>query len=190
MKRITLLVIFCLTLVSCQNAKNVTEEKETLSSEELKIEITKKEHTLIYFWTTWCGPCRKTIKELLPALERSIDTSKVQLLVVAVSKNDKQIKDILSTSRLTSKKLKLDFTGPDIYLNHKFALKNTLEKLFVNEKVWRNSVPVFALVNKRGEVVNAHLPKDLDKLLAILNNVMMKEDRSQVSVLKAANEYQ
>jgi thiol-disulfide isomerase/thioredoxin len=157
----------CLLLFSCNNDTTQTLEKKVITEAELSILIKKKDYTLVYFWTTWCGPCRKTLSKTLPVLEAKLDSSKVQLIVVAVSKDEKKIDEIITQSKLRSSNFRLEFTGPDIYLIHKIVLKNILENLFPHDIVWRNSVPVFTLVNKDHKVIIPHISTHLDKALKL-----------------------
>jgi hypothetical protein len=79
--------------------------------------------------------------------------------------------EVLGKSTLASKKTRLDFSGPDVFLTHKFVLKNTLEDLFPKQKVWRNSVPVFTLVDQNLTVIDPRLPHSTDEILKRIKSV-------------------
>lgn len=165
LKKIILLVFIGFLTAGCSQQAG----REELAVSDIKTMIGQKPYTLIYFWTTWCGPCRKTLSQTLPVVERSLDTSKVQLLVVAVSSDDEAVNKIRDNADLKTPNYKLRFNGPDIWLNHKMALKNALHELFPGRQVWNNGVPVFVLADDKGNVINKKLPSDLQKLFALLD---------------------
>ncbi|WP_423149485.1 thioredoxin-like domain-containing protein [Rubrolithibacter danxiaensis] len=163
MKKILILFLLSAFLINgCTTKKN--SEDNTIDVSGLQSLIKKKDYTLVYFWTTWCGPCRKTLSQTLPEFEKTINPATTQLVVVAVSKDDEKINKVLGKSSLSADKYKLAFSGPDVYLAHKVVLKQTLEDLFPNDKVWRNGVPVFVLVNKDMKVLDPKLSTKLAEL--------------------------
>ena len=169
MKGMIMFVVSCLLLGGCQSTGTTSIDNQKVDVAYLKLHIAEKDYTLLYFWTTWCGPCRKAFKETLPQIEGAIDETKSQLITIAVSKDDKKIAEISEVAGLKANNLKLGFIGPDLYLNHKRVLENALEDLFQDQKVWRNSVPVFILVNRSGHVIDAKLPKDIQHLIDLLD---------------------
>lgn len=166
--KITIAFFSILVLFSCTDAGGLNTARKELNNKELSHLIKNKKYSLIYFWTTWCGPCRKTISQTLPVIEKSIDTSRFQLLVIAVSKDEEKINKIINSSGLKSRGFRLSFMGPDMSLTHKMVLEDTLEELFPDKKVWRNSVPVFIMVDNKMEVIRYRMPTQLEDALKIL----------------------
>ena len=165
--RIMMILCFLLPLsaIQCQEAGSKME----LDTADISALIKKKPYTLIYYWTTWCGPCRKTLSETLPQITKSLDSSKVQLLVIAVSADEKAVSEIRSKSTLKSPPYRLKFFGPDIWLSHKAAIKSSLEELFPDQQIWNNSVPVFLLTNENQKVLYKKLPSSLEHLPPLLH---------------------
>lgn len=164
-----LLLFFLVGFAGCGNTSPEGDRNiETVTAADLKELVAQKEYSLIYFWTTWCGPCRKTLNNTLPELSKLIDKDKVQILVVAVSKDEDRLSKTLEARDLNAQSLRLEFFGPDIFVNHKLALKNTLEELFPEENVWKNSVPVFVLADRDAKVIQPDLPSKLEKLKHLL----------------------
>ncbi len=164
-------VLISLVLISCNNSSPGSSEIN-LSSQDIKNRIQKKEYSLVYFWASWCGVCRKTMAQTLPEIEKSLNTSKVQLLVIAANNDGEKISKLVSESGLQTTPYHLDFLGPDTWLLQKNNLKNTFTDLFPQTKVWNNSIPVFILVDKNLKVIDAKLPRDLPELQARLKQLL------------------
>ncbi len=171
-----------LLLYSCQSSQNTAPSKDIVTTERLTEVIKQKEYSLIYFWTTWCGPCRKTLAETLPVIAQTIDSSNAQLITVAISKDEQKINAIMDRSALKSQKFRLAFSAPDMYLTHKLVLKNTLETLFPNSSVWNNSVPVFVLVDKNLNVLIPKIPSEIEEAITALKNVVPKNEKAGLLV--------
>ena len=149
--------------MSCSSSTK-EDSKLKLATPQIKELIRKKEYSLVYFWASWCGVCRKTMAETLPEIQSSLDENKFQLLVIAANNNGDKIKELVAESGLNTTPYHLDFTGPDTWLLQKPNLKTTFTDLFPKTQVWNNSIPVFILVDKNLNVVDAKLPRNLPDL--------------------------
>ncbi len=163
--RYLLVVILILASFSCSNSK---EEQQMINSKKLTHLIAQKDKSLIYIWTTWCSGCRETLVETLPDLQASIDTSKVQLILIAASKNRAEVDSLVASSMLTSNSYYLDFNGPDKGIFQNLGIQFLLEKTFPEEEIFTRAIPVFILVDREGKLINKKLPHSYDEAIRLL----------------------
>ena len=152
-----------LVLIACGSSQKENAQAK-LTSPQIRNLIRQKEYSLVYFWASWCGVCRKTMAETLPEIQNSLDTNRTQLLVIAANNDGEKIAELVKESGLNTTPNHLDFIGPDTWMLQKPALKNTFADLFPDTKVWNNSIPVFILVDKNLKVLDGKLPRSLPEL--------------------------
>lgn len=100
--------------------------------------IGRKKYTLIEFWGTWCGPCRK----LTPSIKKaSIDyASKLSIISVAVDNNKTAVKDYV---------LKNEMNWKNAYLSYKEKNKDLTFNEFEIQYF-----PTFILLDSKGKILH------------------------------------
>jgi thiol-disulfide isomerase/thioredoxin len=103
--------------------------------------IAKFKGKVIYvdFWATWCSPCREGIKEIAPLKEEMKNQEVVFLYITDQSSPEKTWANSI----------------PDIKGEHYRVTKD--EWNYLSEKFHISGIPHYALVNKKGEIVNPEL---------------------------------
>ncbi|MBI9056732.1 MAG: TlpA family protein disulfide reductase [Labilibaculum sp.] len=161
------LLIACLLLfvISCTSSQ---DDKRMINAEKLNHLIANKDKTLVYIWTTWCSGCRETLPETLPKLQETIDTSQVQILLIAASKNKAEVDSLVSTTAFKGNSYLLNFTGPDKGVFQNLGIQFLLEGSFPNDEIFTRAIPVFFLVDRNGKVLNKKLPHSCEELISNL----------------------
>ena len=108
-KKLLLAFVF-LFAFSCSSSN---EDSRLMDVNKMSQLISKKDKTLVYIWTTWCSGCRETLAETLPDLKTNIDTSEVQIILIAASKNKTEVDSLVSMSGFSESSYFLNFIGPD-----------------------------------------------------------------------------
>ncbi|ANW96152.1 hypothetical protein AXE80_07615 [Wenyingzhuangia fucanilytica] len=103
--------------------------------------IAKFKGKVIYvdFWATWCGPCISSIKKIVPLKEEMADKDVVFLYISAPSSPENTWKNMI----------------PNIKGEH-YRVSND-EWNYLTDKFNIRGIPHYALVNKKGELVNPKL---------------------------------
>ncbi|GGF73760.1 TlpA family protein disulfide reductase [Wenyingzhuangia marina] len=117
---------------------NVNKVEKTEGDELFESMIAKFKGKVIYvdFWATWCGPCRSGIKRIAPLKEEMKDEDVVFLYISAPSSPEKTWKNAI----------------PDIKGEHYRVTQD--EWNYLTDKFNIRGIPHYALVNKKGELVN------------------------------------
>lgn len=165
--RYLLVISLLFASLSCSNT---TGRERMIDSQKLSHLISQKDKTLVYFWTTWCSGCRKTLDETLPRLQETIDTSEYQILLIAASKNREEVDSLVSAAALKGNSYLLDFTGPDKGVFQNLGIQFLLEKTFPNDEIFTRSIPVFFLVDRNGTVLNKKLPHSYDEAIRLFHD--------------------
>lgn len=139
-----------------------------MDSKKMSQLISKKDKTLVYIWTTWCSGCRETLAEILPDLKANIDTSQIQIILIAASKNKTEVDSLVSASGFSNSSYFLDFIGPDKGKFQTLGIKQFLSANFKGEKIYTGGIPVFFLVDHNGKILNKKLPHSYEELISAL----------------------
>lgn len=164
--RYLLAISLLLGTFSCSNS---AERGRMIDSKKLNHLIFQKDKTAVYIWTTWCSGCRKTLAETLPGLQEAIDTSQVQILLIAASKNKAEVDSLVSDAALKGNSYLLNFTGPDKGMFQNLGIQFLLERSFPNDEIFTRAIPVFFLVGRNGKVLNKKLPHSYNEAIGLLN---------------------
>ena len=156
-------------LFAALSCTNTTEQERMIDSSKLSQLISQKNKTLVYVWTTWCSGCRKTLAETLPRLQENIDTSQVQILLIAASKNKVEVDSLVSDAASQGNSYLLNFTGPDKGVFQNLGIKFLLEKTFPNDEIFTRAIPVLFLVDRNGKVLHKKLPHSYEEAILVLN---------------------
>ncbi len=103
---------------------------------ELKDIIKKKQLTLLDFWGTWCGPCKK----LTPRVKQIYNLYKDDLTILGIA-YDGEKKDVMSYIKKNNMKW-----------SHFFVDENKRANTIV-DKMNVRSYPTFILVNQKGKIL-------------------------------------
>ena len=163
-KKLLLAFVF-LFAFSCSSS---IEDSRLMDANKMSQLISKKDKTLVYIWTTWCSGCRETLAETLPDLKANIDTSEVQIILIAASKNKHEVDSLVGKSGFTKSSYFLDFIGPDKGKFQTLGIKQFLSANFKGEKIYTGGIPVFFLVDRNGKVLNKKLPHSCEELISDL----------------------
>ncbi|MDO3695071.1 redoxin family protein [Wenyingzhuangia sp. chi5] len=132
---------------------HVNKVEKTEGDELFESMIAKFKGKVIYvdFWATWCGPCRSGIQRIAPLKEEMIDKDVVFLYISAPSSPEKTWKNAI----------------PNIKGEHYRVTQD--EWNYLKDKFKISGIPHYALVNKKGELVNPklghHSNSDIKKIL-------------------------
>ncbi|MEZ5018011.1 MAG: thioredoxin-like domain-containing protein [Flavipsychrobacter sp.] len=119
----------------------------------------EKEYTAVYFWATWCTPCRLTLKKSIKQMLDTAQNDNFQILVVALSKNPEQVQQIISDAGITQTTYVVNDYTFDNALGDKLKMNKVIKS--INDDVkFLNQVPVVLMLNKEGKVLGDtyHVP--------------------------------
>lgn len=147
---------------------------ETANEEYLSQKIPQKDFYLIYGWTIWCGPCRNTIKEKLPKLQRYLDSTGFSVGVMAICADDRtskaffELHEFMDSASIESYFLE---TGR-LSLHDRWAMNSYFAEL-LSEYQNSEAVPIVILVDQDGKVISPDpwliaSPKQLRQALELL----------------------
>lgn len=156
MKNLILLLLGTLLLASCgasadEKDYNLTTVK-LAKGEDIAPMTKQKDYTAVYFWATWCAPCRSTLKKTISQMLDTVKRDDFQLLVVALSKNPNHVQQIITDAGITQ----TTYVVNDYTLGNALGDKLKMNKIItsINEEVkFLNQVPVVLMLNKDGEVL-------------------------------------
>lgn len=163
MKYSNLLCIIVLLLVSCNTTGKEydLDNVRVIKGAEVKELIKKTQYSAIYLWTTWCGPCRSTLKKKIKPIMDTNSRDDFQVLIVAVSKNPEQVQDIISKAGITQEVYVVNDYALDAALTDKMKMNKIISSID-DDIDFINRVPVTLIVDNNSKVYGeAHHTSDL-----------------------------
>lgn len=133
-------------------------ERTLVNGQEFKLSDFKGDYVLIDFWGSWCPPCRKANKELVPFYKKwegkkFKDGAQLQILSIAIEKQKTRALKAIERDEL--------YWDYHIIEQSRFLLQNPLALAY---KV--SDVPATFLINKEGQIMGKNLTfEEIDKLL-------------------------
>ena len=146
-----LAITLLLTACSSSSKEYQLENVHVIKGDEVQELIKQKQYSAIYFWTTWCAPCRSTLKKYIQPILDTTDREDFQMLVVALSKDPEKVQEIVNNANITQ----------DVYVVNDYSFDNALaDKIKMNSIIsdiddelgFLNRVPVVLVVDKTGKV--------------------------------------
>ncbi|ANW96356.1 hypothetical protein AXE80_08725 [Wenyingzhuangia fucanilytica] len=138
---------------------NINKVEKSEGDELFESMIAKFKGKVIYvdFWATWCGPCMSGIKRIAPLKEEMLGKDVVFLYISAPSSPEKTWENAI----------------PNIKGEHYRVTKD--EWNYLKDKFKITGIPHYALVNKKGELINSDLGhKQNSELKKILETELSK----------------
>ena len=133
-------------------------ERTLVNGAEFKLSDLKGDYVLIDFWGSWCPPCRRANKELVPFYQKwegkkFKDGAQLQILSIAIEKQSARAHKAIEKDNL--------YWDHHIIEQSRFLLQNPLALAY---KV--SDVPATFLINKEGHIMGRNLSfEEIDKLL-------------------------
>jgi len=133
-------------------------ERTLVNGNAFKLADFKGDYVLVDFWGSWCPPCRKANKELVPFYQKwegkkFKDGGQLQILSVAIEKQKARALKAIERDNL--------YWDHHIIEESRFLLQNPLALAY---KV--SDVPALFLINKEGHIMGKNLSfEEIDKLL-------------------------
>lgn len=111
----------------------------------------ERKYTLIEFWGTWCGPCKK----ITPFLKETFkaNTSKLNIIGIAVDKNEDLVKKYIIENGMT---------WTNIFLDIKNINKGILEELKIQ------AYPTFILIDNEGKILYRGSTDSFDEMVQLI----------------------
>ncbi|RUT78771.1 TlpA family protein disulfide reductase [Ancylomarina longa] len=160
------LVVLLLFVISCASSM---DDQRLMDTAKLNHFISQKDKTLVYVWTTWCSSCRATLAETLPKIKAEMDTSHYQLLLIAASKDRKEVDSLVTKQGLLENSYYLDFVGPDKGIFQNIGIQLLLERTFPNDKIFTRAIPVFFLVDRNKNILQKKIPHSYYEAIRVVN---------------------
>lgn len=109
---------------------------------------------LIEVWSTKCGPCLKEI-EHVEAFRKEVENKNISVIAACLS-DEKSWLNILNNKNLK---------------NGQYRVENGWKSSFRDEYMKASSFPLFILIDPKGKIVNANLPRPSRGLLAEIEKI-------------------
>lgn len=153
MKYFHLIGIILLAFTSCSSSDKEYSlgNVNVIEGAEVSALIKQKQYSAIYFWTTWCAPCRSTLKRTIKPILDTINRDDFQVLVVALSKQPEKVKEIIDATGVTQDVYVVKDYTFDNALADKMKMNNIISKID-DEIGFINSVPAVLMVDKNNVV--------------------------------------
>jgi len=158
-------VILLFFVISCASSK---DDQQLMDTAKFNHFISQKDKTLVYVWTTWCSSCRVTLGETLPKIKEEMDTSHYQLLLIAASKDRREVDSLVAAQGLQEDSYYLDFVGPDKGIFQNIGIQLLLERTFPNDKIFTRAIPVFFLVDRNKHILQKKIPHSYYEAMRII----------------------
>ncbi len=133
-------------------------ERKLVDGTDFKLEDFKGDYVLIDFWGSWCPPCRKANKELVPFYKKwegkkFKDGNQLQILSIAIEKQRARALKAIEKDNL--------YWDHHIIEQSRFLLQNPLALAY---KV--SDVPATFLINPDGQIMGKNLSfEEIDQIL-------------------------
>lgn len=128
-------------------------EETLINGDSFKLDDLKGKYVLIDFWGSWCPPCRRANKKLVP-LHQKYHEKGFEILSIAIEKNEKHVHRAIEKDNLYWKYHIVQQSA--LVLSAPLALKYKITEL-----------PTTVLVNKEGLIMGSNLSiEKIDQLLA------------------------
>ena len=111
----------------------------------------ERKYSLREFWGTWCGPCKK----MTPVLKETFkaNTSKLNIIGIAVDKNEDLVKKYIIENGMT---------WTNIFLDIKNINKGILEELKIQ------AYPTFILIDNEGKILYRGSTDSFDEMVQLI----------------------
>ena len=156
MKYFSILLSIVLLFSSCgasadEKDYNLTTVK-VIKGKEVALLTKEKAYTAVYFWATWCTPCRLTLKKSIKHMLDTAQNDNFKIVVVALSKNPNQVQHIIDKAGITQTTYVVNDYSFDNALGDKLKMNKVIKSINRDVK-FLNQVPVVLMLNKEGEVL-------------------------------------
>lgn len=156
MKGILSLLLGAMLAITACSSPGTTQDYDLSTVEVIKAEdvqqlVQDRQYTAIYFWTTWCAPCRSTLKNQIKPILDTLKRDDMQVLIVALSKKPEKVQEIIDKTGIKQ----TTFVVNDYTFNNALADKkrmNNIIKSLAPDMDFLNKVPVVLVVDKDGKV--------------------------------------
>lgn len=154
LKKITLILLCCLSLISCSKPDPVLHD---VQGNSVPVSELKNKWVIINYWATWCGHCLEEIPELNRFYK---DNQGKNILLFGVSY------DVLSLTRLK-------FAVSAMHIEFPVLTDDPAQELGIDGT---DVVPVTFIINPKGVVVKEIFgPNTEESLTAILHELQLAE---------------
>lgn len=136
-----LLLVFLISYIKISYSYEIKEIppqefKNILTNEPNKIK-------LLYFFTSWCGICKKILPEVVH-MHNAYDRDKLEVLFISLDDNDEILKKYLNSfKQLDIKVFRINQDDP----------RKVLKGMQEAGIIYHGSIPHFTLINSSGEIV-------------------------------------
>ena len=145
-------------LLACDSS-NVTSDPFCITEKDLKEQISKKDLTFVFFYTSWCGGSNYNYENyVLPYHKKIIKTNtNAQILMIAGDDavSEEKIKEIKNEGILSYRLSNAGAFPP----KNRYKIRKFIESAFPNQEVEQTkgfgfAIPVDLIINKKGEILN------------------------------------
>ncbi len=148
------IILLALFITSCSAQDDNTYENLTtlkvIDGDEVGSMVKEKQYTAVYFWATWCGPCRTTLKKSIQPMMDSLKRDDFQVLVVAISKKPELTQKIIDQAGITQTTYVVNDYSFDNALGDKMKMNKIIKR--ISGVSFQNKVPVVLMMDKSGKV--------------------------------------
>lgn len=176
------MILLCLAACRKPEKIYVVADDREIDPENFPGLLSGQKYTLIYAWTSWCGPCRHSLREHLPVYRARFDNLGLDVNITTIlfagdmPKNYDQLIANLHHEGFSNLWYQASLDLP-------YAHKSAMNTLFANnlegyEK--SKGVPVILLVNNESRVLKNDFPNSikgsLDSFAKILEAYLRSKD--------------
>ena len=129
-----------------------------LLDEEISLSDYKGKYVLIDVWATWCAPCLESRPEFKDIASKHRDSDKIVFLTLSVDSSTEKWKSYIKKEGVNNDTQELlIIKGMDTQFGKSYSIK---------------TIPRYILIDTKGLIVNANLPKPSDGLDAIIEELL------------------
>jgi thiol-disulfide isomerase/thioredoxin len=129
-------------LMANELLENMAPHLIKTSGEKVTVNLKEKEHVLIYWSASWCGPCRNFTPKLVEFYNQNGGGKKFEILLMCLDRSEEKMAAYMKSSKMP---------WPAISFDQK---ANTGAKAFVKTNI-KGGIPRLMIINKKGEVLAA-----------------------------------